>query len=199
MNTVYVKSYKPKEPCRREILRYAGAPCDLGISEMLDACLSELEGRLSFKACYGEFPVALCDGYLDFGFMKVSSNALKKRLEGCKSAVIFAATVGIEIDRLVKRYTPLSEAKALIINAIGIERVEALCDAFCEDIEEKMQKLGLTTTARFSPGYADLSIEHQREIFRALDCYKKIGVSLNESLLMSPTKSVTAIIGVKEK
>ena len=49
---------------------------------------------------------------------------------------------------------------------------------------------------RFSPGYGDLSLEMQRDIFRVLDCPRKIGLTLNESLLMSPSKSVTAIIGI---
>ena len=48
----------------------------------------------------------------------------------------------------------------------------------------------------FSPGYGDLPLDLQREIFAALDCPKRIGVSLNESLLMSPSKSVSAIIGL---
>ena len=49
---------------------------------------------------------------------------------------------------------------------------------------------------RFSPGYGDLPLELQKDVFRVLDCPRKIGLSLNESLLMSPSKSVTAIIGI---
>ena len=49
---------------------------------------------------------------------------------------------------------------------------------------------------RFSPGYGDLPIEIQKDIFRALDCPRRIGLTLNENLLMSPTKSVSAIIGI---
>ena len=52
---------------------------------------------------------------------------------------------------------------------------------------------------RFSPGYGDLSLEVQKEIFSLLDCPRKIGVSLGDSLLMTPSKSVTAIIGYGTK
>lgn len=55
------------------------------------------------------------------------------------------------------------------------------------------------TRPRFSPGYGDLPINMQKDIFAALDCPRKIGLSLNESLLMSPSKSVTAIIGVSAR
>ena len=52
---------------------------------------------------------------------------------------------------------------------------------------------------RFSPGYGDLPLALQADVFWALDCTSKIGVSLSESLIMSPQKSVTAIIGISEK
>lgn len=49
---------------------------------------------------------------------------------------------------------------------------------------------------RFSPGYGDLPLSAQREIFAVLDCGKRIGLMLNDSLLMSPSKSVTAFVGI---
>ncbi|MCD8174473.1 MAG: hypothetical protein LUD41_00780 [Phascolarctobacterium sp.] len=36
----------------------------------------------------------------------------------------------------------------------------------------------------------------QKKIFELLNCPKKIGVTLTEGLMMVPTKSVTAIIGL---
>ena len=51
---------------------------------------------------------------------------------------------------------------------------------------------------RFSPGYGDVPLEIQKDIVMLLDCAKRIGVSLNDSLLMSPSKSVTAFIGLQE-
>ena len=104
------------------------------------------------------------------------------------------AGAGLEIDRLIRRYTSLSPAKALFFQAIGAERIESLCDAFCEELK----KDGLQLRPRFSPGYGDLPMELQKDIFRVLDCPRKIGLALNESLLMSPSKSVTAIIGIGE-
>ena len=53
--------------------------------------------------------------------------------------------------------------------------------------------------SRYSPGYGDLPLELQREIIRVLDCGRTIGITLTESLLMQPSKSVTAVIGMKER
>ena len=130
--------------------------------------------------------------------IEIKSEYLKKNLSGCTSAIVFAATVGIGIDRLIARYLPVSPAKALVLDGIGAERVESLCDRFNGDMAQAKALEGCSLRPRFSAGYGDFNIEVQRDIFRLLDCPKKLGLSLNDSMLMSPSKSVTAIIGVCE-
>ena len=49
---------------------------------------------------------------------------------------------------------------------------------------------------RFSPGYGDLPLSAQKNIFAVLDPERRIGLTLNSSLLMSPSKSVTAFVGL---
>ena len=84
--------------------------------------------------------------------------------------------------------------RSLALQGIGAERIEALCDEFCLDVGNSMGKV----RPRFSPGYGDFDISFQTKIFEVLQCGKKIGVTLNESLLITPTKSVTAIIGIEK-
>ena len=191
--TVRTVSLPQKEADQIEILRYMGCRSDESeISALVRSLLPEAMQAVSARVCYGEFDVRVDGDNVDFGFARVCSQALAQRLDGCTRAVIFAATVGIGMDRLIARYATLSPAKALCIQSIGTERVESLCDTFEEMITE-----GKKARGRFSAGYGDLPLEFQREIFRALDCPKRIGLSLNESLLMSPSKSVTAIIGIE--
>ena len=136
---------------------------------------------------------------MDFGFGEYHSAGLSKNLFGCKEAVVFAATVGIGLDRLIAKYSAVSPAKALMLQAIGAERIESLCDAFCGDLGTDLGGLDKMLKRRFSPGYGDLPLDMQRDIFRVLDCSRKIGLTLNESMLMSPSKSVTAIVGISSK
>ena len=189
--------YEAPPHSRGEILRYAGAR-HVGAEQeqLLDECLAALGDRLSFRVCYSEFSVAVSGDAVDLGFAKVSSAALAKSLEGATRAVVFAATVGAEIDRLIARYSAVSPAKALLFDAIGTERVEALCDVFCRELKTSEAARGCFTRPRFSPGYGDLPLVFQKEIFGALDCARRIGVSLTGGLLMTPTKSVTAIVGI---
>ena len=169
------------------------------VEALLDALIPEASAVLDYRVCYSEVSVCFDENGIDFGFCKTASKNLYKNLSGCESAVIFAATVGIGLDRLIAKYRAVSPAKALLLDAFGAERVESLCDAFSEEIKTEKDALGRICRPRFSPGYGDLPLSMQKDIFALLDCPKRIGVSLNESLLMSPSKSVTAIVGVKDK
>ncbi len=196
LSTVEVRTYTALEYNVKEILRYAGVrEVSDDMSALVSECLSETEGKLIYKVCFGEFPVLHGENTVNLGFAETNSKDLAKNLDGCESILLFAATVGHGLDRLIARYSRVSPSKALIFQAIGAERIEALCEAFCREIaEERSDRI---CRPRFSPGYGDLELEIQKDIFRVLDCPRKIGLSLNSSMLMSPSKSVTAIIGIK--
>ena len=180
-----------------DVLRYAGCrEAGAATLDLLYTCLEELDDLLQYAVCYRELAVGITGERCDFGAFSVTSAALAAYLAGCDRVVLFAATVGVAPDRLIAKYQSLAPSKALMMQALGAERIEALCDVFCADMAKRY---GATATSRFSPGYGDLPLEVQREVFRVLDCTHKIGVCLNDSLLMSPTKSVTAFIGIKEK
>ena len=119
-----------------------------------------------------------------------------RQLLGTGKNVLFAATVGTPFDRLIASYSRLEPSKALILQAIGAERIESLCDAFCDHMNTELKSCGKSLRTRVSPGYGDIPLSMQRSVFKILDCERKIGLTLNESLLMSPSKSVTAIAGI---
>lgn len=173
---------------RREILRYAGArgETDGVLESLLDDCLSECDGVFAPRVCY----VTLTR--TEFLGIFPPSETAKTWTEACENITVFAATVGLGIDRLINRYASVSTAKALLFQAIGAERIEALCDLFCEE-----QRGNGQSGRRFSPGYGDFPLTAQREMFALLNPPKHIGVTLTDSLLMSPTKSVTAAFGIK--
>lgn len=199
-NTVYTKTFSPPAINRSEILRYAGVKKSSHETDvLLESCLDNVLDKLTYKVCYAHFPLSFCGECTNLSFTTVNSTALKKNLKDCSSYVLFAATIGVELDRLIARYTRISPAKALMIQSIGSERIESLCNTFNDIIFDEARKVGKSTAPRFSPGYGDLPIELQQDFFRVLDPYRKIGLSLNESFLMSPTKSVTAIIGISDK
>ena len=190
MAVVFV-NYYPQPPLPvKEIMRYAKFGGD-ALPPEAEACLQSLPAVCG-RVCWAAFDVAPTPTGLDLGFAKTDSEQLKKNLSGCPKAVLFAATAGVEFDRLVMKYERLSPARALWYQSIGAACVESVCDLFCAETQALFGK----TKPRFSPGYGDLPLEMQTEIFRALQPEKHIGVTLNENLFMTPTKSVTAIVGI---
>ncbi len=192
--TVLTKTYKKLPFNKKEILRYADCK-DLSpkIEALLNECIEEAIQTLSYKVCYCILPINIGGNTIDFGAFKVNSEKLTINLKKCEKAVLFGATLGTDFDRLIMKYGKLSPTKALFFQAIGATMIEALCDEFCKDIKAE---LNVNLKPRFSPGYGDLDLSCQKNIFKLLDCSKKIGLTLNDSLLMSPTKSVTAFVGI---
>lgn len=205
-NIVFLKKYDETTELlnaidMREVLRHAGYlglpdEMDDSLRDLFDSVVEELRGAFSYKICYRRMDVDMVGNIIHSPFEAESSD-LSKRLRGCGEAILFAATVGIEIDRRISKMQYLSQSKALLMQAYGAERVETLCNVFCSEMKSEFSKEGIRCTSRFSPGYGDLALETQKDFFRLLDCSRKIGVSLNNSLLMTPSKSITAIFGLR--
>ena len=184
---------------KREIMRYArirGA--NNSYDSLIDDCIRESEPLLTYRLCYTVLPVNT-DGSIMIGNERVASQTIGKAIRDSKQVILFAATVGAPFDRLIARYSRVEPSKALILQAIGAERVESLCDAFCSQMNTDLRDVGKCLTRRVSPGYGDIPLSLQKEIFAVLDCPRKIGLTLDQSLLMSPSKSVTAIAGITDE
>lgn len=175
-------------------LGYYSAKTDETTSELICECSQEFLDAANFCACWAKVPVKIENG-VDLGFIKVGSKALEKNLCGCDYAYILAATTGINAHRLIERNAVISPLKGVVTDCVGSAAIEAFCDKINSEFENPE-----FLRPRFSPGYGDLPLECQKDIVEFLQTKKNIGMSLTESLMMVPVKSVTAIIGIgKEK
>ena len=120
------------------------------------------------------------------------STWMRTRLKGAE-VVFLCGTIGAEFDAWQRRLSVTSAADALLSQRIGLKAVEAVMDGLEEEIREKVEVEGRRLKPRRSPGYGDLSIELSRTILEELDASRKIGVSITDSNLLVPSKSVTAI------
>lgn len=197
MSTVFYKEFSAPPINKREILRYMGCrESTPQIDELIERSLALCADKLSYKVCFAEYDIRIDGTRCDLGFASTDSADLSKCLKKCDTILLFAATVSLELDRLILRYGKSEPSVSVCLQAIGAERIEALCDAFCKEMKAEYAKLEKSLRPRFSAGYGDLPLELQRDIFKALGCDTRIGLTLNDSMIMSPTKSVTAIIGI---
>ena len=164
-------------------------------SEIIDQCLNELKTNVNCKFSAVSTNVSYYENsFLDCGFGKFQSKNLTKILNNSKTAYVFAVTLGIEVDRLLNKYSLLSPSKHFIIDALASSMAESAADK-----AEEIIKGETACHSRFSPGYGDLSLELQPKILKLLNADKLLGITLNDALLMSPGKSVTAIMGIKNE
>lgn len=187
----------------KEALRYMGYKKKdiLDDSDTLNSTIklmSELESFVRPKYTYKAFDITVDVENKTIGFpsFQVVSKNLSRNLKDCRRAVIFAATLSTQADLLIRRYAKSSITKSVIINACG----SALIEQFCDDSQEAIQKeIGGYFRPRFSPGYGDFDLKHQSDITAVLESQKMIGLTLTDTLILMPEKSVTAVMGISSK
>lgn len=195
---------------KKEVIRYLGyrgiGEPDEHLNKLIDECIKELQDKATPRSVYKTFPINwnsymenVTENGCEFAGITVSSGNLLKNLKGCSELVMLAVTIGHAPDMLVRRSEVRDIMKAYTYQAAGAAMVEAWCDEINNKIIEDAQAKGLYARPRFSPGYGDFPLEVQKDFERILDMPKSIGVTLSESLLMTPTKSVTAVIGLSDK
>lgn len=195
LRTMYMVNNLDLKIDKKEAMRYLRvAKSDEVTDALANECIKEIYKIASPKAVYLESSIELLDDdMVKLDFMTVKSHSLTVNLNKCKKVVVFAATLGIEVDRAIEKYSKILQSKASMYHAVGSALIESFCNYVNDAVTENVRK----STRRFSPGYGDLPLECQKDILRALDAERKIGIILSDSLLMSPSKSVTAIIGIK--
>lgn len=186
-----------------EIYRYMGIKNHDEVSETIKKRTSELlclaKELSDFKYVFKKFGIIhISDKTVDFDFIKFSSRALAKNLKNCKEAIIFVATLGMEFEKKLRFFSASAPSDALIFQAIGTELLECYCDSITKNIFLKDYPENFGVNPRFSPGYGDLGMEAQKEIFKILKPEKEIGAYLTESLMMIPSKTVSAIVGITD-
>jgi len=130
----------------------------------------------------------------------LSGENINSFLSGAEKCAVMAVTIGHKIDSAIGRYERTGKiTNALLLDCVATALVEELADKVNSEIEQKAQKEGFYCKHRFSPGYGDFPLETQKRIIPLLSCEKRIGVTLNDACLMSPRKSVTAVIGFFKK
>ena len=184
----------------KEAVRYLGygknAVDDKTLQEIQDS-FRELERLADKKSIYRIFELSLKDeNELKIGNVEIYSRNLRTNLKDCKQVVLFAATLGAEVDRLIRKMQVVDMAKAVVMQACAATLLEEYCDELQQKIAEHMQEQGKYIRPRFSPGYGDFSIQHQKAVLAMLEASKRIGVTMTDSYMLTPTKSVTADIGI---
>lgn len=187
----------------KEVERYMGlrgtSPSPQ-LHEEINLCIRQLEEVSQPRSFQKRLPLVFeDDGALDIGPIHIQSKDLARNLRSCDEVVFLCGTIGQGCDRLVRRAELTSVTRAAIFQAAGAAMVESWMDLLNNEICAKAKEEGFFAHPRYSPGYGDCPLETQRDLFSQFPLTKETGIVLNESLLMVPTKSVTAFIGLSKE
>lgn len=170
------------EAVLREALRYLGQRAeDPHITALARECLAEISAIAPRHVLARVTPDEIASAF--------PSRALHAHLAGCTSAMLLAATLGAQADRLIRRAEASDMPRAMALHACAAARVEAYCDGVQAAIPG-------ANRPRFSPGYADFPLAAQRPLLALCDAGRRIGLYLTDACMLAPAKSITAVIGI---
>ena len=186
-------SFIPLTPVDRDqVLRYMGNPPDRA-----DEALRDLVARADvavreaaqprWHSCVFPLPPAQ-DG------LSLPGRDLAAHLSGCDRAVVLCATLGAQVDTLIRAAQCTDLLYALALDCCASALIEQLCDRAEEEVQRTFP--GCYFPYRYSPGYGDLPMEVNATLLQLVDAPIRLGLCATPSMLLTPRKSVTAILGV---
>lgn len=182
-----------------DVLGYRDGAIPGHFGELLDESLAEAARCCSLRAGYrlvtaGRVegrPAALAIGGTVFSTQKIVAGALGR----AERAAVFACTIGPALEEWARAAMADDPARGYIADAVGSTVAEALADRLHDHLGQEMARHGWRITNRYSPGYCNWSVAEQHRLFALLPP-RFCGITLGESALMHPVKSVSGVIGV---
>ncbi|HOV14634.1 MAG TPA: vitamin B12 dependent-methionine synthase activation domain-containing protein [Spirochaetota bacterium] len=133
---------------------------------------------------------------VDFDSFSVESKDFAKFLKESNEVFLIGTTAGKDIVELRNSLMDSDSYSAVIIDAVGSESVESFTEWINDYLAKMISREGkILTNRRYSPGYGDFPLKYQKQVVEILQL-EKIGISLSDTFILNPEKSVTAFIGV---
>lgn len=123
---------------------------------------------------------------------------IKNRLSGCDECYMFALTLGRRVDAFIERSGVSGLLEGYAVDTLAGYYADMLAEEIQAEVGKKAAEKGRFVTERFSPGYGDLPLQSQEGILTALGADKILKIVLTEGGMMTPFKSITAIMGISD-
>ena len=188
-----VRLEKPEGIDLAQAARYFGARggADAATQALLEKCAVPLLAAATPRAVWLE---ADPDSLTAAGIL--AGEDVAKHLEGCTAALLLAVTLGPGVDAQIRRAGVGDIAAGVASDALGSALAEQAAEAAEAELRQWAARQGKYLTGRYSPGYGDWPLAVQPLLAAALDTARRAGLCVTENNLMTPRKSITAILGV---
>jgi len=120
-------------------------------------------------------------------------------LKGVNQLILGLVTIGRELEEKVSElFSQGDYSRAIALDAVGTVSVTYFRDYVNNIVCQETREQNLQITRVFSPGSHDWEISQQENIFQIVPA-DKIGITLSESYMMYPQKSLSWLIGSGKK
>lgn len=185
---------------KNEVLRYSGqkdGKATPQIEKLAESYAEKIKENISPRHIAARFNLSqMEDGVMLSNGILLKGNDIKKHLSDCDECYIICATVGIQADSFIRSSLAMGSVYGLMADAAATAAVESYCDNVENELRQQLKKEKLYLTWRYSPGYGDFPFTQQPEILSILKADRLVGVTCNDSCIMTPSKSVTAVMGI---
>ncbi|MBQ5474464.1 MAG: methionine synthase [Lachnospiraceae bacterium] len=194
---IIIESINKSESVR--YMGYRGNEPDETMKNIIDNVEKELLKVMVPRYIYKCFDLENVDGKVilkgaDFDLV---GKSIQHHLKDCEKAIVMCATLSYGVDRFIRMSGLRNMSATLAADALATAAIEQVCDEvekiFMEDFK------GYNNTWRFGVGYGDFPLHLQKDLLSLLDAEKRIGVACTDSYILTPSKSVTCIIGLSKK
>lgn len=187
-------------------LQYKNQDIDNSLSEKIKKCINQTKEIINPRFIFRKYKIKKLkfsneknEVYFEGANLTLKSNDIYNLLLDCDECILMSATLGLEIEREIRKLTYTDLTKGIIIDACATTAIEEVCDIVQDNIAKNLLKEDKYITYRYSPGYGDLPIEKNLDINNLLNSQKEIGLTVTNSGIMIPRKSVVALIGVSRR
>jgi hypothetical protein len=180
------------------LMGYGNLTPDKPFIDMIDAMLDELS-----DFCMPEYGYVVLPGKrIDNANLQIAETMLltgkiiTSSLREADHFAVFVATVGEGFDRWNRTIKPQDDiVRTYFADSLGSVLVEACVAVMLGRMEQDMAELDMFVSNSYSPGYCDWLLIEQRKLFSFFP-EQFCGVTLTDSCLMLPIKSVSGIVGI---
>ena len=179
-------------------LGYGGNVPDAHFVEMVQEMLLEISDFCKPTVGYCIYEGTMPDNkYLVLNNQPIKTGQIiNKYLQDCSHFAAFVVTAGMEFDEYCNRLKAEGDiVSEFIAYSIGTEIAEAVVRYVSDKIAAEASDISMGYTHSYSPGYCSWHVREQENLFKIMP-EKPCGITLNESNLMFPEKSVSGIIGL---
>ncbi len=182
---------------KSELLRYRGyrgQQYDIDMEAKIDKAIEICLDRITPRSIVKKYELSHSPLSVIGAQLPLEGKDIANHLEDCSGVYIIGATLGFEIEKTVGRLIKEDASLAVLVDSASTCAIESYCDDICEELQSR-EEMGLTS--RFSCGYGDFPLSLQPYFSSVLEMQKRIGVYVDStSFMMSPQKSVTAVVGI---